>query len=69
YLVTGRGFNASSGARQEGEADAAGQKLSNPDPATNPFLPKIKTLLVEQPARRAIDSLDRLLIRLASSGS
>ncbi|MDH6269940.1 hypothetical protein M2311_000001, partial [Rhizobium leguminosarum] len=34
YLVTGRGFNASSGARQEGEADAAGQKLSNPDPAT-----------------------------------
>ncbi|MDH6276483.1 hypothetical protein M2311_006588, partial [Rhizobium leguminosarum] len=34
-----------------------------------PFLPKIKTLLVEQPARRAIDSLDRLLIRLASSGS
>lgn len=33
------------------------------------FPSKIKALLVEQPARRAIDSLDRLLIRLASSGS
>ncbi|MGO7367021.1 hypothetical protein, partial [Rhizobium leguminosarum] len=42
---------------------------SNPAPATNPSSLKIKMLLVEQPARRAIDSLDRLLIRLASSGS
>ncbi|MGO4139332.1 hypothetical protein ACEQ6A_33050, partial [Rhizobium brockwellii] len=52
-------------ARQAHNLKAAG---SNPAPATKPSSLKIKVLLVEQPARRAIDSLDRLLIRLASSG-
>ncbi|WP_205929434.1 hypothetical protein, partial [Rhizobium leguminosarum] len=33
-----RGFNASSGARQEGEADAAGQKLQILPPQPDPFL-------------------------------
>ncbi|WP_205912090.1 hypothetical protein, partial [Rhizobium leguminosarum] len=54
---------------QEGEADAAGQKLQILPPQPILSFQKSKRSFVEQPTRRAIDSLDRLLIRLASSGS
>ncbi|WP_205939264.1 hypothetical protein, partial [Rhizobium leguminosarum] len=54
---TGRGFNASSGARQEGEADAAGQKLQILLPQPNPKYTNIDTQMPATPAGFFVSSL------------